>query len=285
MNKVKILTDSCANIDRQQAEALGIHIVPLTVTIGRETLMDGEPQATERFFKQQENGAPIPTVSAPTVQTFEETYAKLHRTTDQILALHVSGKLNNTVTHSRYGAESFRGRCTIEVLDTNSILLGQNILVKAAAKAARSGADTDEIIRLVRGLIPHVYTVLYVEAMDYLERSRTIGKAQAILGTMMRIKPLLFMEDGEIIPMEKVKSPEKAIDKLTEFVAEFDALEQTAIIQRSPEPLPKTNLLLERLKQLFPDQKFPIIQYNPLLASFVGPTAMGVIVYEGLTNF
>jgi DegV family protein with EDD domain len=80
-------------------------------------------------------------------------------------------------------------------------------------------------------MIPHIYLVFYVETMDYLERSGRIGRAQAILGSMLNIKPILFMEDGDIIPLEKVRTSEKAIEKLFEFVAEFDNLEQTAIIQ------------------------------------------------------
>jgi len=285
MNKVAILTDSCSYIDDQEAQALNVYVVPLNVTIGDQTFADGDPEVTERYLYYQENNLGPLTVSAPTIQQFEKAYAHLHKQTDQILALHVSSKLSNTLNQSKLGSEVLLGRCTIEILDTNSILTGQGILVRAAAKAANKGASIDEIIRLIRGLIPHIYTVLYVDSMDYLERSNTVGKAQAILGAMMGIKPMLFMEDGAVIPMEKVKTREKAIDKLLEFISEFDAVEQTAIFQRPLQPTPETTLLLERLEQLFPNKSFPVLQYNPLLASYVGPRAMGVIVYEAETFF
>ncbi len=285
MGNVKILTDSCAYLSPDEVDKLEITVVPLTIRIGSRIFKDGDPQTTEYFFEQQERGFVPTAVIPPSVKEFERAYARLHKETDQILALHVSGQLSDTLKRSQQGAESLRGRCSIESVDTNAILLGQGILVKAAAKAAKAGASMDEIIRLVRGLIPHIYTVLYVDAMTYLERSGKIGQAQAILGTMMQIKPLLFMEDGEIIPMEKVKTVEKAIDKLTEFVAEFDSLEQTVIIQRSLKPLAETKMLLERLSQLFPGETFLIIKYNPLLATYIGPSAMGIIVYEGETEF
>ena len=96
--------------------------------------------------------------------------------------------------------------------------------------------DDHDIVRLVRGMIPHIYLVFYVETMDYLERNGRIGKAQAILGSMLNIKPILFIEDGDIIPLEKVRTSEKGIEKLFEFVAEFDNLEQTAIIQPNKQP-------------------------------------------------
>jgi len=285
MNKVAILTDSCSYIDTQEAQALDIHVVPLNVTLGDKTFADGDPEVTERYFQYQEENMEPLIVSAPSVQAFEKAYRQLHKKTDQILALHVSGKLSNTLKQSKAGAEALLGRCTIETLDTNSILSGQGILVRAAAQAANEGASMDEIIRLIRGLIPRIYTVLYVETMEYLERSNTVGKAQAILGAMMGIKPILFMEDGAITPMEKVKTKERAIDKLLEFVSEFDAIEQTAIFQRSLQTTSETALLLERLKQLFPDKSSPVLQYNPLLASYVGPEAMGVTVYEGESFF
>jgi fatty acid-binding protein DegV len=97
---------------------------------------------------------------------------------------------------------------------------------------------------------------------------------------MLNVKPLLFVEDGEIIPLEKVRTHEKAIEKLFEFVAEFSELKQSAIVQRHASATDETEMLLERLEQLFPNMEFPIIQYGPVLASHIGPSAMGVVVYE-----
>ena len=285
MNRVAILTDSCVYLDPAEAEELGIHIVPLNLRINGQLYKDGSLEIAERFFRSQELGEILPAVHPPTVQDFEAAYTRLHQETDQIIAMHVSRKLSDTYNQSRHGAESLLGRCSIEIIDTHSILLGQGILVKAAAEAARDGALLDDIVRLVRGMISHIYLVFYVETMDYLERSGRIGKAQSILGTMMKIKPLLFMEDGEIIPLEKVKTEEKAIEKLTEFVAEFDTIEQSVIFQRSLHGSRPGKMLLDQLNHLFPDKHFPVIQYNPLLASYVGPTALGVIVYEGMNGF
>jgi DegV family protein with EDD domain len=118
----------------------------------------------------------------------------------------------------------------------------------------------------------------------FLERSGRIGKAQAILGTMLNIKPILFMEDGDIIPLEKVKTTEKAIEKLFEFVTEFDNLEQTAIIQRNKQPNKEARNLKERLEQSFPKMNFPVIQYGADLATRIGPNALGVVVYEGMVT-
>jgi DegV family protein with EDD domain len=281
MGKVAVVTDSTAYLEPGVAQQLDITIVPLNVHLGDETLRDGIDLTPEEFFQrvEEQNGL-IPRTSPPSVRTFEQIYANLHSHTDQILSIHISGQLSQTIYHARRGAESLLGRCNIMVLDSLTTSLGLGILAKAAGEAAQGGATLDEVVRLVRGMIPHIYVVFYVDQMDYLERGHRIGKAQAILGTMLNVKPLLFMEDGEIIPLEKVRTHEKAIEKLYEFVAEFSEVEQAAVVQRQAAPTQETNMLLERLVQLFPHVKFPIIQYGPVLASHIGPSAMGVIVYE-----
>jgi DegV family protein with EDD domain len=280
MAKVAVVTDSTAYLEPGVAQELGITVVPLGIHIGDETLRDGIDITPEAFFQRLERGGPLPRTTAPTMQSFERIYADLHTRTDQILSIHLSGQLSQTLRQAQRGAESLLGRCEIAVIDSLTTSLGLGILATAAAKAARDGTTLDEIVRLIRGMIPHIYIVFYVNEMSYLERGRRIGRAQAILGSMLNIKPLLFMEDGEIIPLEKVRTHEKAIEKLFEFVAEFSELEQAAIVQRHVTPTKETKLLLERLEQLFPAVKFPVIQYGPVLASHVGPSAMGVVVYE-----
>lgn len=280
MGKVAVVTDSTAYLEPGVVQDLDITVVPLYVHLGDETLRDGIDITPEAFFQRLDQGGLTPLTSPPSVETFEQVYADLHARTDEVLSMHLSGRLSQTLRNARRGAESLLGRCNIAVIDSLTTSLGLGILTKAAAEAAQQGANLDEVVRLVRGMIPHIYIVLYVDQMDYLERGRRVGRAQAILGTMLNIKPLLFIEDGEIIPLEKVRTHEKAIDKLFEFVAEFSELEQAAIVQRHTEPTEETSMLLERLEQLFPQIDFPIIQYGPVLASHIGPSAMGVVVYE-----
>jgi DegV family protein with EDD domain len=280
MGKVAIVTDSTAYLEPGIAQALDINVVPLSVALGDETLHDGVDITPEDFFLRLEQGGVVPRTSPPSVRAFEQVYASLHARTDQILSIHISGRLSQTVNHAQRGAESLLGRCSIAVVDSMTTSLGLGILASEAARAAQQGANLDDVVRLVRGMIPHIYIVFYVDQMDYLERGNRIGRAQAILGTMLNVKPLLFMEDGEIIPLEKVRTHEKAVEKLFEFVAEFSELEQAAVIQRHTYPTEETKMLLERLEQLFPGLPFPIIQYGPVLASHIGPSAMGVVVYE-----
>jgi len=281
--KVAIITDSTAYFEAGEVEKLGIHVIPLSIQLGNERFLDNADIGTDELFRRVEYGAPYPLSVAPDIMAFEQLYGQMHKQTDQILSIHISGHLSETLRKSRMGAEAFLGRCNIEVIDSMTTSVGLGILVKAAAQAANEGASLDDIVRLVRGMIPHIYLVFYVETMDYLERNGRIGKAQALLGSMLNIKPILFMEDGDIIPLEKVRTIDRAIEKLFEFVAEFDNLEQTAIIQPSKQPNKEARNLQQRLFQSFPKFKFPIVQYGSDLATRVGPDALGIVVYEGMT--
>jgi DegV family protein with EDD domain len=279
---VKVVTDSTAYLEPEVAEELGISIVPLNIHFGDETLRDGIDITATEFFRRLDRSLEMPTSSPPSRSTFEKVYSELGKTTDEIISIHISGKLSQTYAVANAAAAPLLGRCNIVVTDSLTTSLGLGILTTAAAKAAAQNKSLDEIVRLLRGMIPHIYIVFFVETLDYLERDGRIGRAQAILGSMLGIKPLLIMDEGEIVPLEKVRTRSRAIDKLFDFVAEFPQIEQMAILQKSPVATEETLLLIERLEMVLPETEFPIITYGPVLATHVGPSTTGIIVYEGM---
>ena len=284
MGRVKVVTDSTAYLEVSVAKRLGITIVPLTVCLGDETFREGVDITAEEFFQKLDRSSAMPVAFPPSVEDFQAVYAKLSKNTDQIISIHVSSKLSQTCNRAIVASQVLLGRCEITVVDSLTTSLGLGILATAAAQAAAKGQPLDEIEFLIRGMIPHIYIVFLAETLEYLERGGRIGQAQALLGTMLSIKPFLAIEDGEIIPMEKVRTRENAVDKLFEFVAEFSQIEQIAILQSTPEPIEETKLLIERLEIAFPKIKPPILVYGPVLSCHVGPNGLGVIVYEGLSE-
>jgi DegV family protein with EDD domain len=284
MGRVKVVTDSTAYLEASVAKRLGITIVPLTVRLGDEIFRENVDITAEEFFQKLDRSSAMPMAFPPSVEDFQAVYAKLSKSTDQIMSIHVSSKLSQTCNRATVASQSLLGRCEITVVDSLTTSLGLGILATAAAQAAAKGQPLDEIEFLIRGMIPHIYIVFLAETLEYLERGGRIGEAQALLGTMLNIKPFLAIEDGEIIPMEKVRTRENAVDKLFEFVAEFSQIEQIAILQSTPEPIEETKLLIERLEIAFPKIKPPILVYGPVLSCHVGPNGLGVIVYEGLSE-
>lgn len=277
---VRVVTDSTANLSPEVVERLGITVIPLNIHFGKEVLREGIDITSEEFFRRFERTTVPPFTSPPSAKAFHEAYTELSKETDEILSIHVSSKLSGTIKSATHAAEALLGRYRIEVVDSLFTSLGLGWLTIAAAEAAEQGATLDEIIRLMRVMIPHIYIVFFVETLEYLEREGRIGKAQALLGTMLNIKPLLIIEDGEILPLEKVRSREKAIERLYEFAAEFVDLEKIAILQSTVTE--EAYQLAERIDLLFPEKEIVMTTYGPVLTTHFGLDAMGIVVYEGI---
>ncbi|MBC8264899.1 MAG: DegV family protein [Anaerolineales bacterium] len=282
MGKVKIVTDSTSYLEASMAKRLGITVVPLTVRLGEETFREGVDITAEEFFQKLDRSSAMPVAFPPSVEDFQAVYAKLSKTTDQIMSIHISSSLSQTCSRAMTASRFLLGRCQVTVVDSLTTSLGLGILATAAAQAAAQGQSLEEIEFLIRGMIPRIYIVFLAETLKYLEREGRIGRAQALLGAMLNIKPFLAIEDGEIIPMEKVRDREGAVDKLFEFVGEFSRIERMAIMQSTPEPIEETKMLIERLELTFPNIELPILVYGPVLACHIGPDGLGVIVYEGV---
>lgn len=283
MSRIHIVTDSTAHFTDPTFPARhSLTIVPLTIHIGKQSFRDGVDITTGQLFQRAKpNGSALPTASAPTPEQFAAVYEELHKTSAQIISIHASGKLSHVPHNARLGADNFQGRCKIIVIDSLSTSIGLGVLVEAAALAVERGETLDDVVKLVRGMVPRLYTVFFIETMEYLAQAGRIGKAQAVLGQMLGIKPFLTLEEGDIVPMEKVRTRAQAVEKIVEFVIEFSEIEHMGILQSSPHHTEDTRLLLERLEMEFPGRTWPVLTYGPALATLLGPDAMGVIIYEG----
>jgi len=281
VSRVYVVTDGDAHLDPQLTRQLNITVVPLSVQVGEEVYLDRYGERNEELLARMARERMRPSITGPGPGDFRQVYEQLTRSTDSILSIHTSAQLSQVFDSARVAAEAFLGRCDIIVMDSESTSQGLGILAREAAKMAQEGLDLGEIVRHVRGMIPRIYVVMFTDSLDYLERSRRISKSQCILGTMLDIKPFLSIEEGEIIPMEKVRSRDKGLDKLVEFAGEFTAIEEMIILQNTPYPTDETLQLRERLESFFPDKSFSVLVYGPILASHVGPDGLGLVTYEG----
>ncbi len=284
MNPVRIVTDSTVHFTQPDfAREHNITVIPIAIHFGKETFRDGVDLNSEQFFaKLKTTNGVLPTAASPTPEQFTAVYEDITKSTNQVVALHLSSKLGRVWRNSKAGADPLLGRCNIQVIDSTTTSVGLGVLVEAAAKAAEQGATPDEIVKLVRGLIPRVYVVFFVESLEYLANNKRFNKTQAILGSMLDIKPFLTIEDGDMVAMEKFRTRQQAVEKLIEFISEFSQIDHLAIMQSSLTLNDDTRLVMEQLALDFPSRRFPICLYGPSLGTFLGPNAMGVIVFEGL---
>ncbi len=280
MGRVRVVTDSTAELSPDTAEELGITVIPLNIHLGSERFRDGVDIDDEEFFRRLKSSDSLPFTTPPPLELFEDMYRSVGSETDDMISIHISAKLSRTVQLAKEAATSLIGQRRIAVVDSLTTSLALRLLVLSANAVSNQGASLEEVVRVVRAMIPHVYLVFFVENLEYLERGERIGKAEALLGTMLSIKPLLIIEDGEILPLEKVRTRSGGMDKLYEFVTEFPHLEKIAIL-RGANVMSPTDLL-DRLRAAYPDKDIDVITYGPVLATHLGPEAIGVFVYEGL---
>lgn len=281
MSQVKIVTDSSAHLpDRALAAQLGIEVIPLVVRVGKQRYNERPNQADEAFMRRQVQDAEDVVVEAPAAARVREVFERIGQTADKVVCIHASSALNDMVEISQQAAQGLLGRQRIIVLDTMTMSAGLGLIVEAAARAAAAGAPQAEVVRIVRGMIPHMYALFFSDSLTYLEAWGRLGPAQTLLGGMLGLKPLATMEDGDFLPIEKVRAYPRAVDKLYEFIVEFSRIEQLYIVQRGLET--EAAQLLERLEVTYPNRDFPVIGYTPSLAVHIGPKALGIIVYEGV---
>lgn len=281
MSHVRIVTDSSI---RLASSAYKKHprltIVPSEVSCGRSTLSDDPETSIDqvRLLLDECNGRA--STNGPTMDRLLSVYNELHHETDQVLSLHTSGGISDAVANARSASQHYLGRMDIEVIDSQTTSVGLGLLVQAALDAADDGADLEDLERLMRSLIPRLYMVLFLEDLTFLERNDLVSRSQAILGNMLGIIPFLTLEEGRLIPMEKVRTRPRAIEKLIEFVCEFAHVEHLGILQPRLAANDETHALVDRLKPIYPHMSISRHAYGPSLATYIGYAGLGVVVLE-----
>lgn len=284
MSKVYIVTDSAAVIASDVVERLDITVVPLVVQIGQKEYQDGVDLDHEELLLRMARDRVRPEIVGPKAEQFQRVYGRLTRHTNQIISLHSSASLSLVCREAQRAAHGFLGRRDIVVVDSETFSLGLGILVQEAAELAQQSVPLEEIVRQIRGMLRHIYVALTTDTLDYLGHSGLISPSQTILGTMLDNKPFLAIERGEIIPMEKIIGRDRAIGKLADFANEFPRVEQVAILQSTPYPTEETKWLRDDMEIIAQGRDVPLLLYGPLLASHVGPDAIGLLVYEGYVS-
>ena len=275
---VKIVTDSCSDITPELAEKLGVTVVPLYVQFGDEVYRDNIDLATEEFYRKLAESKVIPTTSAVTPDFFAQLFSKLGEETTEILTIILSQMFSGTYGAALQGKAMVKKNCGIEVIDSRLGAGGQMLLVISAAHMAQSGANLDEIAEWVRKAILRVHVRMTFDTLEYLRRGGRIGKAQAFLGSLLKVNPVLSINDGGTFPVARPRNRAQAIDFLVNFAKSFSHIEALAIEDATtPDEL---EMLAERLKDLVPPERLYRSKVSPVVGTHVGPHVLAVSVLE-----
>jgi DegV family protein with EDD domain len=280
MAKIKIVTDGTADIPAELARDLGIEVVPMLVHADDKVYRAGIDLTDEQLYDMLMSGHPRFKVSSPSPAVFEQLYRRLVGDVDQVFSIHLSTHLGsiyaNTVqARSKVPASTTR----IDLVDSKSASAGLGSVVLAAARAAREGATPDEVSRLINAMVRHTHVCFFVDTMEHLESAGRLTITGSVLGSMQRIKPLMILDEGEIVPYERTRTRAKAIEGLFTFIEDFPRVQEVIVLfATTPEDVEK---LLEKVEPIFPREKVQIARFGPGVAAHLGSGAMGVTVFEG----
>jgi DegV family protein with EDD domain len=273
---VKIITDSVADIPQAVANELGITVVPLNIVMNSVTYRDGIDITTDKFYQELESIRQPPTTSTPAPQVFTEFYDRLAEETNEVLVITIGRKLSSTGESALKAVEAMKKKCRVEVVVSEFAMMAEGLLAIAAAKAARNGANLDELIKITRHNISRVGIRLAFDTLEYLKRGGRIGQAQALLGSMLGINPVLGIKDGEVFPYGRERSRAKAIDHLYQFAAGYSRIDELAVEDATTPG--ETNAFIERLGAIFPKERIYHSKVSPVIGTNVGPRVIGVAV-------
>jgi len=276
---VAIVTDSVADLPPQVVEELGITVVPLVVRFGMDLYRDGLDLSPDDFYGKLRISKALPATSVPPPAAFADAYDKLAEKTNEIAVICLTSKLSATYQVALQAAELMKKRCRVEVLDSQWAVMAQGFITIAAAKAAQGGASLDEVLGVARHTIPRVDMHAAFDTLAYLERGGRIGKAQAFLGSLIKVNPIIGLKNGEVYPCGRERSRAKAIDHLYNFATSFGKLEGLAVEYATD--LDEANRLVQRLHSKYHQVPIYLSRASPVIGTHTGP---GLIVISVLGN-
>jgi DegV family protein with EDD domain len=219
MPGIGILTDSTSGITQEQAEEFGIEVLPLKLIFEDETFLDGVELSEGDFLRKLDESPKLPTTSQPSPSEFIEMYKKMAGKYDQILSVHISSRISGTIESARAAAQSLKD-LKIEIIDSKVTSISLLLLVQRLAKALRQGINMEGLLELSKKVISQLQLYLTVDTLEYLHKGGRIGAAQHLVGSVLKLRPVLFYQDGIVDALEKVRGRQKSLQRMVELAAD-----------------------------------------------------------------
>jgi len=269
---VRIVTDSTADLTPEQQRAAGITVVPLNVHFGDEVFRDHVDLSTDEFFRRLKASPQLPRTSQPSVGAFEEAYRSLRQGGDEIVSVHLSSKVSGTYNSALMAAQSV-GEGKIDVVDSLSTSMALGFIALEGAKLVRAGRDRQAVADCLRGLVPKARVICVVDTLTYLERGGRIGKARALLGSLLNVKPILQLKDGEVVPLGRARGRPQALNRLVELLERDGKVRQLAIMHGAAQT--DAEQLRERVASSYPGVDIQLTEIGAVLGTHTGPGVIG----------
>ena len=273
---VAVVTDSTADLPPELAASRSITVVPLTLNFDGQSLLDGVDIKPEDFYRRLPGATTHPTTSQPSPGRFAEAYSALLADHDNVISIHISEKLSGTYASALQAAEITDPK-RVRVVDSQLVSMSLGLIALTASAMAAKGADVEAIESKVLNMRPHVQTYFSVATLEFLRRGGRIGRAGALLGSVLQVKPVLCIRDGQVTPLERVRTFERALNRIVELTREVDRGHGVCVIVGHADAQADA----ERIgRELEPIAETLMIQpLGPVVGAHAGPGVVGVGCY------
>jgi DegV family protein with EDD domain len=275
---VRIVTDSTSDLPPALAEELGISVVPLTVFFGDEALLDGIEVTPHDFYDRLKAAPSVPKTSQPSAELFEEAYREAAQNGDEFVSIHLSSKMSGTLNAASVAREAVSPDIHVDLIDSYNVSLGLGLIVLEAARAAQAGGTREQVVAATRGAMERVSIHVCLDTLEYLQKGGRIGRARGMLGSVLSIKPILSVQDGEVSPTERVRTRGKAVERIFEIASGMGRAKDmwVACSGNDDEAL----AFMERLRPHLPHTELMLGYLGPVVGVYAGPGAIGVAALE-----
>jgi DegV family protein with EDD domain len=272
---VKVITDSGSDISAELAQSLDISIVPINVIFGTDEYKDGVDLLADEFYRRLIGGPVHPTTSQPSPGDFVQVYDNVDPDADGIVSVHLSSKLSGTYNSAVQAKAETKFPGPIEIVDSYQAAMALGVVAIATANAAQGGAGFEEVVEAARSAVPRARLLFMLDTLDYLVKGGRIGKARALVGTLLKIKPMITVMDGEVHDLGRARSLAKAVAKLKDEARALGPLELACALHTTTPEI--AGQLADDLKPLLSGERDPwVAQSGPTIGTYAGPGALGI---------
>jgi len=276
---IKLITDSTCDIPADLIKKYGITIVPINVLFGNETYRDGIDINAEQFYKKLVESKVHPTTSAQSPGYFSELFTRLSKETDEILLILFSSKISATYESAIQAKALVGDICKIEIVDSLQTCGGLGLHVLKAAEMLQGGAKLADVVAAVKAMCSRSPSYMVFDTLEYLRKGGRIGRAQALLGGLLKITPILTLREGIVTPVQRTRSRTQAIDALVNLVKGANKIE-ALMLQHATTP-DELEILAKRVAEFYPREKTIFSTVNSVIGAHVGPHVLCVNFIEG----
>ena len=279
---VRIVTDSTCDITTDMAEEFGLTVIAQTIHFGTESFKDNVTITPDEFYPMLVTTPELPKTSQASPGEFRDVYDVVGVDADGIVSVHISSRISGTCNSALQGAAQSSASCPIEVVDTLQASMGAGLVVLAAAESAARGAAHSEVVAIAQDAVRRAQCICLFETLEYLRKGGRIGRAQALMGSILKIKPMVIVRDGEIYPLGKARTFPKALAMMKRTARDFAPIESLAVMHSTtPEVAAE---VADDLSDLLPEGAEPYVtRFGPALGVHTGPGAIGIALLQVAT--